>query len=113
MADSAGRAAPRPGTEATVFGLDIRSGRSLELLQRTRAAPTGRTLAVTQIDRSATELGWTAGASTICRQSSPDGSTYFRIQSHPRRGYLLWGEGVRLLPAVPARASLALRAGWL
>lgn len=78
--------------EATAFGLDIRSAPPLELLASARAPRTGRTLAVSRIEGGAVELGWPAEAKCICRQSRPGGSDYFRIESHPLAGYLLWSE---------------------
>jgi hypothetical protein len=80
------------GTEATVFGLDVRAGPSLSLLERASAAPTGRTLRVCEVRGGEAELRWPHTARAICSQRRSDGSTYFRIESHPRRGYLLWGE---------------------
>jgi len=80
-----------------VFGLDVRAGLSLSFLAHARASPTGRTLDIRGISGAAPEetpeLGWPDSARTICSRGRPDGSVYFRIEAHPRAGYLIWGEG--------------------
>lgn len=81
------------GTEATVFGLDVRAELSLSFLQRARASPTGRTLDVCGSKGDGSGLGWPDSARTICHQRRSDGTVYFRIEAHPEAGYLIWGEG--------------------
>jgi hypothetical protein len=91
---AASRAASPPGrTEATVFGLDVRASLRLAFLEHSRAAPTGRTLAI-RACRSASALPrWPEGANTICSRRRGGGPVDFRIEAHPSAGYLLWGEG--------------------
>jgi hypothetical protein len=87
---------PAPGrvlTEATVFGLDVRAELQLSYLECAPSSPTGRSVGLRQIPGESPEPGWPENARTICTQRRPDGSEYFRIETHPLAGYLIWGEG--------------------
>lgn len=97
-------------TAVTVFGMDVRAELRLPLLERARAAPTGRPLEIrldgaesARADRlaggaqrdwvaGAAQLSWPPHAREICTRRHADGSAYLRIQAHPRAGYLIWGE---------------------
>jgi hypothetical protein len=77
---------------ATVFGLDVRAEMPLAMLAPARAAPTGRPLHLRLASAPSIDLSWRREARAICTRSRPDASVYFRIETHPRAGYLIWGE---------------------
>jgi len=86
---------------ATVFGLDVWSECPLAYLTGSRAQATGRSLDVTVVADGEEELDWPAGAQMIGVQRLADGTLGFRIEAHPRAGYLLAGEayGAHVLSA--------------
>lgn len=79
------------GTEATVFGLDVRAAEPLPFLRPATAGPTGRTLDVSLQAGGVEGLGWPATAELISDQRELDGSVNFRIEADPEAGYLIWG----------------------
>ena len=93
--------APPLRTTATAFGLDIRATLSIPFLEHARALRTGRVLHVRAGPSSHREHGWASSARAICTRARADGSVYFRIDAHPRRGYRICGEdqGCYLLSA--------------
>ena len=87
-----GAAASAAAATATVFGLDVRAEIPLAMLARARAAPTGRSLPLRLGSTPPRDPSWRREARTICTRRRPDGSVYFRIETHPRAGHLIWGE---------------------
>lgn len=79
------------GDSATVFGLDVRADVPLTLLQQAPAKPTGRRLDVSVAAGHVTMPGWPDSAELVCDQRKPDGTVNFRIEAHPKAGYLIWG----------------------
>jgi hypothetical protein len=100
------------GTNATVFGLDVRSRIELPFLEGARAQPTGRVLDVSAGDNDAGELAWRGAVEPLCDQRDTEGEVLLRIEAHPREGYLLWGagHGAYLLDARGRRLRCDLRA---
>jgi hypothetical protein len=93
-------AEPRGGvTVATAFGLDMRSRLRFSFLEGSRAAPTGRTLAIERQANDVESLGWPDSAKLICDQRDLDGEVLFRIEEQPKVGYRVWGpdHGAHLL----------------
>ncbi len=102
---------------ATAFGLDVCTPEPLLMLERARAAPTGRTLELVEVEGDGAERR-PPGSRTICARRDADGAELFRIEAHPLHGYSIWGEqgGSHLLSADGSRllcdpAELP-RIGW-
>jgi hypothetical protein len=76
---------------ATVFGLDVRADIPVTYLEGASAKATGRRLDVASRAGGAQALDWPTGAELISDELEPDGTVCFRIESHPKAGYLLWG----------------------
>ncbi len=104
------------GSRATVFGLDLRTERTLSFLEGATAPPSGRPVEVSFQPGAA---AWPPdGAEPISDQRLPDGEVNFQIERHPRAGYRIWGpaygasvissDGRRLW----ARGDDAERAPW-
>lgn len=87
------------GTQATVFGLDVRANRALPYLQAAKAGPTGRSLDVALTADGAAERGWPEAAELIFDQRLPDGTVSFQIETSSEAGYRIWGPdyGISLL----------------
>jgi hypothetical protein len=103
-----GGSRPRPSWTATVFGLDVSSDVALPFLERSRARSTGRALAVTVASRHSRHTPtWPQSAELVCDQRERDGTVSFRIEAHPRAGYLIWGPtyGRHLLSADGQRTT--------
>jgi hypothetical protein len=83
-------------TSATVFGLDVCSHVPVCFLKGARAAPTGRPLEISSQPRSD---DWPESVDLICNQKDLEGEVLFRIEAHPREGYLVSGpkHGAHLL----------------
>ena len=77
------------GTEATVFGLDVRADRPLPFLETARARPTGRRLEVS-LPADAEGLGGVGDGELISDQRHPDGTVSFQIE-RGEEGYRIWG----------------------
>ncbi|MGO9759961.1 MAG: HPr kinase/phosphorylase [Solirubrobacteraceae bacterium] len=97
------------GARATVFGLDVWADAPLSFLQGASARATGRRLEVFAQPGHAAALGELEGFELICDQVQPDGTVCFRIEAHPKAGYLLWGPsyGAHLLSADGRRLRYA------
>ncbi len=78
-------------TRTTAFGLDVWSAQPASLLAGARARPTGRRLGLSMSAGGIEALDWPRQSQIIGEQLEPDGTVHFRIEAHPRAGYLLWG----------------------
>jgi len=103
---------------ATVFGLDVWADAPLPLLQGAAARETGRRLDIRRLTGDPEVLRGHEEFELICDHVEPDGTVSFRIETHPKSGYLLWGPryGAHLLSADGCRLSCAPGAageeGW-
>jgi hypothetical protein len=79
------------GTEATVFGLDVRANRPLPFLETARAAPTGRDFEIA-LSVDGEEPDW-PGGELISDERQPDGSIVFQIERGADADYRIWGPG--------------------
>jgi hypothetical protein len=80
-------------TNATAFGLDVRSRIELPFLEGARTQPSGRVLDVSAGHNDAAALAWRGSVEPLCDQRDVQGEVVLRIEAHPREGYLLWGAG--------------------
>ena len=78
------------GTEATVFGLDVRADRPLPFLETARAAPTGRPLEVSLVE-DGVEAEWPEGVELISDERGPGGAVSFQIGRSDEAGYRFRG----------------------
>lgn len=76
---------------ATAFGLDIASEAPLAFLAGASAAATGRSVALSIRPDAQARALWPSDATLICDERQADDSVNFRIESHPKAGYLVWG----------------------
>lgn len=79
------------GTQATAFGLDIDSDLALLFLRGACAKPTGRALSVSVDARARSQPDWPEGGKLICDERTSTGDVNFRIETHPRAGFLISG----------------------
>ena len=96
---------------ATVFGLDVRAELPLTMLAHARADPTGRPLHLRLASPPVRDLSWRRQARAICVRTRSDRSVYFRIEAHPRAGYLIWGERSGSFLLAPDGQSLTCAPG--
>jgi hypothetical protein len=83
--------APGVAAAAIVFGLDVYVDVPVPLLSKPQARPTGREVLLRVAPPHADDRGWPRDAKVICDERKPDGSANFRIETHPRAGYLIGG----------------------
>jgi hypothetical protein len=83
--------APGVAAAAIVFGLDVYVDVPVPLLGKPQARPTGREVRLRVAPPHADYRGWPRDAKVICDERKPDGSANFRIETHPRAGYLIGG----------------------